>query len=254
VSRVDYDQMAARYDGARKIEADGLLGWRAAIERHLPPRPQPRILDLGAGTGQFCFALAEWFDAHVVALEPSAGMRRQARVKSADPRVVLLGGNAERIPLRAGICDVAWLSTVIHHIPDLAACARELKRVLVEDGIVLIRSAFPGRLDEITLFHFFPEARRVADTFPSVATTVAAFNAAGFVQHSLERVSQISAPSLREACERVRLRADTTLKALSEAEFAAGLAKVERAAREDQTGAPVIDRLDLLVFAAKCNA
>ncbi len=254
MSRVDYDQMAARYDGARGIEADGLAGWRAAIGRHLPQRSPLRILDLGAGTGQFCFALAEWFDVGVIAVEPSAGMRQQARAKAADSRVALVGGNGERIPLRAGSCDVAWLSTVIHHIPDLASCARELKRVLVNDGIVLIRSAFPGRLDDISLFRFFPGARRIADTFPSVATTVAAFAAAGFVEHSLERVEQISAPSLSEACKRVRLRADTTLKALSDAEFAAGLAEVERAARGDQTGAPVVDRLDLLVFAAKGEA
>jgi ubiquinone/menaquinone biosynthesis C-methylase UbiE len=251
MGRIDYNQIAARYDGARSIPPDGLADWRAAIGRHLPKKADLRILDLGAGTGQFCFLLADWFDARIIAVEPSAGMRQQARAKLNDSHVALVGGGGERIPLGHRVCDAAWLSTVIHHIRDLEACARELKRVLVDDGVVLIRSAFPGRLDEISLFHFFPAARRVVDTFPTVAATVAAFGAAGFKQRSLERVSQVSAASLKEACERVRLRADTTLKGLTDAEFAAGLAEVERAAQADRSGAPVVDRLDLLVFEAK---
>jgi SAM-dependent methyltransferase len=250
MARVDYDKMAARYDGARKIQDDGLTNWRAAIARHLPSKENLRLLDLGSGTGQFCFALAEWFDAQVIAVEPSDGMRQQARAKSGDRRVALAGGNGERIPLRDGCCDAAWLSTVIHHIPDLAACARELKRVLRPDGVVLIRSAFPGRLDDINLFRFFPAARRVVDTFPSVETTVATFAAAGFERRALEQVPQVSAASLAEACERVRLRADTTLKGLSDAEFAAGLAEVERAAAAETKPAPVVDWRDLLVLAA----
>ena len=185
----------------------------------------------------------------MVAVEPSAGMRAQARAKSSDPGVVLIGGGGERIPLTNACCDAAWLSTVIHHIADLRACARELKRVLVSDGVVLIRSAFPGRLDRINVFRFFPPARRVVDTFPSVDATVAAFAAAGFEQRALESVPQVSAANLTEACERVRLRADTILKGLSDAEVAAGLAEVERAARSEAP-APVVDWLDLLVFGA----
>jgi hypothetical protein len=105
-----------------------------------------------------------------------------------------------------------------------------------------------SRLDDITLFRFVPGARRVVDTFPTIEATVAAFAATGFAQRSLESVSQASAANLTEACERVRLRADTTLKGLSDDEFTAGLAAIEQAAREDRTGAPVIDRLDLLTF------
>jgi ubiquinone/menaquinone biosynthesis C-methylase UbiE len=250
MARVDYDEMAGRYDGARRLDLDGLADWRAALVRHLPSRADLTVIDLGSGTGQFCFALAEWFDATVFAVEPSAAMRAEARRKSADPRVVHIGGVAEAIPFQHRSCDVAWLSTVIHHISDLQLCARELKRVLVEDGIVLIRSAFPGRLDDISLFRFFPAARRVIETFPTIEATVATFAAAGFSQRTLESVAQVSAANLAEACERVRLRADTTLKGLSDEEFAAGMAAVEAAAREDRTAAPVVDRLDLLVLQA----
>lgn len=86
----------------------------------------------------------------------------------------------ESLPLRAASCAAAWLSTVIHHIADLDAAARELRRVLRGDGPVLVRSAFPGREHGITLFRFFPGARRALARFPSVARVGEAFAAAGF--------------------------------------------------------------------------
>ena len=248
MARVDYDRMAVSYDRGRGMPLEGLEGWRAALAAYLPPASGLPVLDLGAGTGLFAAAIVTWFDARVVGVEPSQEMRQQARRARADARVAWVGGEAERVPLRDGSCGAAWLSTVIHHIGDLAGCARELRRVLEPGGPVLIRSSFPGRHAGITLFRFFPGARQIAETFPTVEATVAAFATAGFAVQALQRVPQVSAPSLQAAVERVRLRADTTLKPLPDEEFAQGLATLERAAAAETTPAPVIDFLDLLVL------
>jgi ubiquinone/menaquinone biosynthesis C-methylase UbiE len=247
MARVDYDQMAASYDRGRALSLEGLEGWRAALAAYLPPPGDLPVLDLGAGTGVFAGAIATWFRVGVIAVEPSAGMRRQARRARPHPRVAWVGGRAERLPLRDGCCGGAWLSTVIHHLGDLPRCARELRRVLPAGSPVLIRSSFPGRHQGITLFRFFPGAGRIADTFPTVEATVAAFQAAGFAFEALRQVPQMSAPSLRAAVERVRLRADSTLRPLPDREFAAGLAAMEAAAAE-ATPTPVVDHLDLLVL------
>lgn len=159
-----------------------------------------------------------------------------------------VGGRAERLPLRDGCCGGAWLSTVIHHLGDLAGCARELRRVLHPGSPVLIRNSFPGRHQGITLFRFFPGAGRIADTFPTVEATVTAFATAGFAFQTLQQVPQVSAPSLRAAVERARQRADSTLKPLPDEEFAQGLAALERAAAAEPAPTPVIDHLDLLVL------
>jgi hypothetical protein len=119
---------------------------------------------------------------------------------------------------------------------------------------VLIRSAFPGRLDGITLFRFFPAAKGIAETFPSIETTVDAFAVAGFEVEALQSVPQITATNRRARCERVRLRADTTLAALSNDEFARGMEALERAAVEENASVPVIDWLDLLVLASRPGA
>jgi SAM-dependent methyltransferase len=202
MARVDHDQMAASYDRGRGMPLAALEGWRAALAAYLPPASGRPVLDLGAGTGLFAAAIAGWFDAWVVAVEPSPEMRRQARLGHAHRRVASVGGAAERLPLRGGI----------------------------------------------SLFRFFPGAGRIAETFPTVEATVAAFATAGFAFESLQPVPQVSAPSLRAAVERVRQRADSTLKPLPDEEFAEGLAALERAAAAETTPTPVIDQLDLLVL------
>ena len=249
MQRIDYDgRIATVYDRGRALPLDALAAWRSALARYLPSWTGLPVLDLGSGTGVFSYALAEWFKIEVIGVEPAEAMRHEAIRLRPHPRVRYLAGDAARIPLDAGSCDSAWLSTVIHHIPDLGACAQELRRVLRPGGPILIRSAFPGRLDGINLFRFFPGARMVAERFPSVEATVAAFASAGFAQEHLESVPQVTAASLSAAYERVRLRADTTLESLSDEEFAQGLAALELAAAKEATPAPVVDWLDLLVL------
>jgi ubiquinone/menaquinone biosynthesis C-methylase UbiE len=248
MARIDYNAVAADYDRARGLPPDAIGAWRQALQPYFPPDERSRVLDLGAGTGVFARAFVSWFDAEIVAVEPSAGMRAEATRLSDDTRIAVIGGDAEHIPLRIDTCDAAWLSTMIHHVPDLGACAVELRRVLRNGAPVLIRSGFPGRADLVSLFRWFPEAARVVDTFPSVEAIIATFGHAGFAFERLDAIPQVSAPSLRASLERVRLRADTTLRGITDEAYAAGLARLEAAAAAELEPAPVVDHLDLLVL------
>ena len=102
MARVDYDQMAATYDRGRGLSLAVLEAWRAALAAWLLRASGRPVLDLGAGTGVFAAAIATWFDTSVVAVEPSAAMRRQAQQVRPHPRVAYVGGQAERLPLRDG--------------------------------------------------------------------------------------------------------------------------------------------------------
>ena len=187
---VDYDQLAAAYDQDRAVPLEALEPWRTALAAYLPPASGLPVLDLGAGTGLFAAAIAQWFATEVVAVEPSEGMRRQARTTRAHPHITYVGGRGEQLPLRDGGCDSAWLSTVIHHLSDLGACAGELRRVVRPGGWVLIRNAFPDRPEPGTrLFVFWPGARAVLARAPTVQATLATFAAAGFTLVLLEEVS-----------------------------------------------------------------
>jgi SAM-dependent methyltransferase len=243
MARIDYDDAAAAaFQAARELPPDALDDWRAAITRHLAPRPGMRVLDLGAGTGTWTATLARWYPVSIVAVEPSAAMRARARCAG------MLGGQADALPFRPATMDGAWLSTVIHHLPDLPAVAAELRRVLRPGAPVLIRSAFPGRHHGIGLFRYWPEAVAALDTFPSVAAVRATFAAAGFSYLALEPVRQVTAPSLAGIAATVRRESHTPLMLISDSAYQAGLARLRAAAAIEQ--GPVIDTLDLLVLRA----
>jgi len=243
VARVDYDKQSAVYDRGRALPPEALAQWMLVVRRHLPGTPAT-ILDLGSGTGRFSAALADAFDAEVVAVEPSNGMRDRATKKS-HPRVHVMAGSAERIPMQDGSADAAWLSNVVHHFDDVPAAARELRRVVKEGAPVLVRGAFAGRGPIPTLYRFFPSTENAIESFPTVPEIFEAFQDAGFATMSIERVEQLLAYKLADMVDRVRQRADTTLEKLSDEEFAAGLKELEDAAKTE-TG-PVLDYLDLLV-------
>jgi SAM-dependent methyltransferase len=240
---IAYDEAgAAAFEATRHLGDDALGEWREAITRYLDPQPGMRLLDLGCGTGSWSEAFRTWWPAtDVLAVEPSAAMRARAMFQP------VLCGNAADIPADDASIDAVWLSTVIHHVPDLSAAAREIRRVRKSGAPVLIRSAFPGRHEGLTLCRFWPEAINVLnDNYPTVAAVEAAFTASGFTTAGLEPVAQISAPSLREAATGLRREAHTLLQLISDDAYAKGAERLRAVART-ATG-PLIDVLDLLVL------
>ena len=96
---------------------------RAAQELGLTS--EATVLDLAAGTGNLTRALRDVF-AHVVAVEPDAGMRAQF-----DGEV--LAGTAESIPLPDGSVDAVFVGEAFHWFdPELAI--PEIARVLRPGG------------------------------------------------------------------------------------------------------------------------
>jgi SAM-dependent methyltransferase len=248
MARISYDEpTAAAFKAVRELPRDGLTGWREAVRRHLRPAPGMTVVDIGAGTGAFTAAFVDWFAVDVIAVEPSAAMRAQIpRTASVDVRE----GDATALPLPDESADAAWLSLVIHHIPDLPAAAREVRRVLRPGAPVLIRQGFPGRLGGVELVRWFPETARTADTFPSLAQTSDVFAAAGFPQETLEQVRETFPGNLADFLGQVDTfrRADTTMRGLSDDEFVRGKERLGWAVRRGETSEPRSNLLDLLVL------
>ena len=252
MARITYDdQTAAAFKAVREVPRDGLGEWREAIRRHLSPVPGMTVADIGAGTGAFAAAFSDWFGLSVVAVEPSAAMRAQIPRR---PGLQVLEGHASALPLPDGSADGAWLSLVIHHIPDPEAAAREIRRVLRPGAPVLIRQGFPGRANTTHTFpwEFFPETARTAYTYPSVEQTCQAFATAGFRRDALEQVPEtlISLAEFLAQADTFR-RADTNMRGLTEEEFLRGKERLRRAvqdAEETPSPEPRTNWLDLLVL------
>jgi ubiquinone/menaquinone biosynthesis C-methylase UbiE len=251
VTRVDYDRrLYSAYRDGRVLADDTGRLWMAAVAGFLGgARRGLTILDLGAGTGRFSNLLADAFESRVVAVEPSAKMRAEAEQGGAHARVVNRDGDAGAIPAADGEFDFAFMSMVIHHVPDLDACARELRRVVKPGGLVFIRNTFSGRLDGVPLYRFFPAACGLDEArLPRVEHIRDTFAAMGFELVALETVRQQIDATLGDHYDRLARRAVSTLELITDGEFQDGLERMRRAVELETTPAPVVEPIDLLVL------
>jgi ubiquinone/menaquinone biosynthesis C-methylase UbiE len=257
--RISYDeQTAAAFKAVREVPRDGLSEWREAVRRHLRPSQGMTLLDIGAGTGAFSAAFCDWFDLTVLAVEPSAAMRNQIPQL---PTIQVFEGDAGALPLPDASADAAWLSLVLHHLPDLGVAAHEIRRVLRPGAPILIRQGFPDRyepvgnlkLDGIELVRWFPETARTLATYPTVKDTCQAFAVAGFQLDALEQVRETYPTSLADFVSQLDTfrHADTTMRQLTEDEFLRGKERLRRAVgHAEDTASPETrsNWLDLLVL------
>ena len=247
---IDYSgRMSASYQSGRMLSPEAADTWAAIVAPFIRQGTNTRILDLGAGTGRFSELFARVFEAYVVGVEPSTGMLATTDGSAHPKRLAHVAGSAEAIPLRDQSCGLAWLSQVWHHIRDHQLCARELHRIVLPRGHVLVRGTFGDELDGFpTFFRFWPATREICQQLPTIQHTVAVFEANGFVLTEHRRVDQATAPSLREFAERTRFRADTALALISDSAFLEGQAAIEMAATHEHVPGPVVEGIELLMF------
>lgn len=218
------------------------------------------LLDIACGTGTITdLVLEEYPEMAITGIDISRESLLLAQQHFADraagPRLV--EGSAATLPFHDGRFDGAIMGNAIHNLPDTAGLLREIRRVLRPGAPVLIRQGFPDRYEpsgklkqnRIELVRWFPEAGRVAATFPSLDDTRAAFAAAGFREEALEQVRETYAGTLVDLLGEVDgfRAADTTMRGLTDEDFRRGKERLRRAV-EAGDPAPRSNVLDLLVL------
>lgn len=129
-----------------------LRNYSRAILAQFAPHVRGRVLEVGAGIGNFA---AHWVDQvdSAVLVEPADNLFARLTERFAgDGRVRALHGTAEEADLPLGGFDATIMVNVLEHVPDDGATVRRLFDVLRPGGVMLqfvpALPAIYGALDE----------------------------------------------------------------------------------------------------------
>jgi SAM-dependent methyltransferase len=141
------------------------------------------------------------------------------------------------------------MSMSYHHVPDKPAALASVRRTLRPGGFLCIRTCSRDALDSYLYARFFPAARAFDERrLPTRDGLRDDASRAGFQLHAFETVSQRVADDLRQYREKVALRAHSDLQAISDAEFAAGLSRLDAWCAANGGAGEIREDVDLFTF------
>jgi ArsR family transcriptional regulator len=145
-SRAFFDRVAPEWDAVGSSFAHGLVRWRALQSL---VEPELVVADVGCGTGYLSRVLVRVAE-RVIAIDHSQAMLARAREDlvspaGAAPRIEFRQGELDRLPLADGEVDAVFASLVLHHVPDLLAALREMRRALRPGGRLVLIDLLPHK-------------------------------------------------------------------------------------------------------------
>lgn len=139
-SKYEHPHRAGQEHAEERVRLENLAAWIAA---HVDKSCS--ILDVGCGTGRLLRALRDIGFSKAVGLDPSAACAENARTLSGCQ--VVHSAISVRQP-DFPLCDVAILSAVLEHIPDVAECLRDVATWLAPPSRIVVEvpdaAAFPA--------------------------------------------------------------------------------------------------------------
>jgi ubiquinone/menaquinone biosynthesis C-methylase UbiE len=126
----------SKVDKRAALQAARAAALGAHLEDLLPLRGDERVLDVGAGTGAFAFAVAPRAR-EVVALEVDGEVAERAKA-DAPANVEVVTGDGEHLPFDDFEFDVAATLRTLHHTPRPELLVAELTRVTKPGGTILV--------------------------------------------------------------------------------------------------------------------
>ncbi len=123
-----FEDYADEYDRWFEDHREVYLAELSRIRRVLPPQDS-RSLEVGAGSGRFAAPLGI-----ALGMEPSRALGRMARRRG----IKIVRGRAEALPFRDGSFSSVLLVTVLCYLDDPQAALRELRRILLPGGFLVV--------------------------------------------------------------------------------------------------------------------
>lgn len=232
---LNYNKISKIYDDVR----EGDLALIQRLIRALPSHPDTCVLDIGCGTGNHTDLLQKLTGVQVYGIEPSEGMLEKARRKN--PEITFKIGQADQIPFDDDFFDFAYMTAVVHHVPDIKAMFSEIWRVLRSPtpeagkpcgkGCIAMQSH--QQIEERPIAQYFPGTVRVdKKRYPDIPELIVAATNRGFTEVKSETLSDKPIKLDASYLELVRKKGYSMLHLISDEEYQAGLRKLEQAMRD----------------------
>jgi ubiquinone/menaquinone biosynthesis C-methylase UbiE len=132
-----YSQLANQYDDDENQSSCWGIATKKAVASIRFKTHYRTIVDVGCGTGRTLadFAVRSGPEVRFVGVEPAANMRKRAAELTAPyPRVRIVEGSFERLPIETGSIDYLYSCLAFHWTTDLERSVSELHRVLKPHG------------------------------------------------------------------------------------------------------------------------
>ena len=215
---IDYSAASTTYDHTRS-HSDVILDRFVA---RLPLDQSVAVLDFGCGTGNYLLQLHQRYGCQCFGVEPSDGMRARALSKSA--HLAIENGSHLSIPFGSSMFDFAYMTDVIHHVPDIDSMFTELARVLRAKALLCIVTESHSQIDGRFYNRFFPSLAQIEKSrYPDLQPIIASASAAGFSALVCECIPAPPRTVSEEFIRNAREKNWSMFRLLSEEEFEAGL-------------------------------
>lgn len=133
--------LPARYDLLAEVLSLGQnRRWRREAVAHVAAASPSHVLDVATGTAGVALRLTTQTEARVTGLDLTEAMlqrgARNIRAAGMDRRIVLVAGQAERLPFPDATFDGLTFTYLLRYVADPAATLKELARVVKPGGPV----------------------------------------------------------------------------------------------------------------------
>jgi len=108
------------------------------------------IVDLGSGTGELTYQLAQHFPkSKTIAIDIAIGMLQVSQLNFPVHNVYKACADVDQLPLRNDSCDLVFSNLMLQWSPDYQRSLKEIWRVLKPNGILLFSTLGPDTLREL---------------------------------------------------------------------------------------------------------